>query len=498
MSRVMRSGRTYDPGQAPAAPKRCRPRLVSTMGTMTSEIQETLEGSLVLNGTGKRKGETTKRTADRALGVSTTPDAANCATSAPRVPETPDKHESALGMSVGYSGQPIYITARTSRTYRTESGDKESTHEKLQYVRVDNSPSHAYKYSKGCSEANSESNRKSEPAGISGFEEMRKAKNLLEDEELPELDADWYRDHWSWSQHLLAPDTKSGNQLDDTGSVSVNALIYEVSKNDMLTDEEYERLLETLCNQERLRSAREYKPSQTSGAGPSGACRIPPVTLEEVEDEGEGVHVVVSSGEERESEYKPAPKGKGKGKGRIGKTRPCTSLGVIIDEVQRDPDISYTERIMSQSLRESQPADRIPEGFSSGGYAQAMYRTGARDQSLVEVCCLRRVKHIAAIDKPQSEPPRPTPGLELRSKQSEPRHASQRDGGSRNIQNHDPSKSRRYSRRDERPNLAGTPSDSNDDQSESSSSGSLDSESSNDEDEPWGNPNRQIMKLLAV
>ncbi|KAF8670630.1 hypothetical protein RHS04_08585 [Rhizoctonia solani] len=450
-----------------------RARLI-TFGSIPGT--ETLEGSLVLKGTGKRKGaltnkappiqrisnlrieypqdthktadarnntdasdkdnrdaapqETTKRTADRALGVPTTPDAANRATSTSRVPKTPNKHKSALGMSVGYSGQSIYITACTSRTYRTESGNEESTHEKPQYVIVDNSPSHAYKYCKGRSKVNSESNRKSEPVGISWFEEMRKAKNLLKEEELPELDANWYRDHWSWLQYLSAPDTESGNQLDNTGSVSVNALIYKVSKNNMLTDEEYERLLEMLRNQERLRTAREYKPSQTSGAGLSGAHCIPSVTLEEVEDKGKRFHIVISSDKEHESEYKLALKGKGKRKGRIKKTRPRTSLGVIIDKVQRDPDISYTECVKSQSLRESQPADRIPEGFSSGGYVQAI-------------------------------------------------------------------KSGRYSHRDERPKLAGTPSDPNDDQSESSSSSSLDSKSNNDEDKTWGNPNRQIMKLLA-
>ncbi|KAF8703643.1 hypothetical protein RHS03_06199, partial [Rhizoctonia solani] len=366
----------------------------------------------------------------------------------------------------------------------------------------DDSPSHAYKYCKGHSEVghsevNSESDRKSEPVGISWFDEMRKAENLLEEEELPGLDADWYRDHWSRSQYLSAPDTESGNQLDDTGSVSVNALIYEVSGNDMLTDEEYERLLEMLRNQERLRTAREYEPSQTSGAGPSGARRTPPVTLEEVEDEGERAHIVVSSGEERESEYELAPKGKGKRKGRIEKNRPRTSLGVIIDEVQRDPDISYTERVKSQSLRESQPANHIPEGFSSGGYAQAMYGAGARDRSSAEVRRSSRVEYIAAIDKPRSDPSRPAHGSELRSERSEPRLASQRDGDSRNSRNYDPSESGRQSRRDERPDPAGTPSDPDDDRSESSSSSSSDSESSNDEDEPRGNPNRQIMKLLA-
>ncbi|QRW26233.1 Transposon Ty3-G Gag-Pol polyprotein [Rhizoctonia solani] len=223
----------------------------------------------------------------------------------------------------------------------------------------------------------------------------------------------------------------------------------------MLTDEEYKRLLEMLRNQERLRTAREYKPSQTSGAGPSGACCTLPVTLEEVEDKGKRVHIVVSSDEECE------------------------------------------KRVKSQSLQESQLADCIPEGFSSSGYAQAMYRTGAWDQLLAEVCCLRRVEHIAAIDKPQSDLYRPTYGLELRSEQSEPRIASQRDGDSCNSQNYDPSKSGSHSCRDERPNPAGTPSDPDDDQSESSSSSSLDSKSSNDEDKPWGNPNRQIMKLLA-
>ncbi|KAF8749784.1 hypothetical protein RHS01_09845 [Rhizoctonia solani] len=490
MSRVMRSGRTYDPGQAPAAPKRRGPKSVSTMGTKTSERQgeyenderarlitfgsipgtETLEGSLVLKGTGKRKGvswttsdgvklspaaykaltnkappirrksnlrieypqdtrktadarndtdasdedngdaapqETTARTADRALGVPTTPDAADRATGTSRVPKTPEKHESAMGMSV-------------------ESGDEESAHEKPQYVIVDDSPSHAYKHCKGQSEVNSKSDRKSEPVGISWFEEMRKAENLPEEEELPELDAD--------------------------------------CENDMLTDEEYERLLEMLRNQERLRTAREYEPSQTSGAGPSGARRTPPVTLEEVEDEGERVHRVVSSDEERESEYELAPKGKGKRKGRIEKNRPRTSLGVIIDEVQRDPVISYTERVKSQSLRESQPANHIPEGFSSGGYAQAMYGTRDRDRSSAEARRSRRVEYIAAIDKPQ-------------------------------VTRLDQSMVRNCAQSETRP--AGTPSDPDDDRSESSSSSSSDSESSNNEDEPRGNPNRQIMKLLA-
>ncbi|CCO36320.1 hypothetical protein BN14_10453 [Rhizoctonia solani AG-1 IB] len=74
MSRVMHRGRTYDSGQAPAAPKRrarrsasakqegenngeikskSEPKLI-TFGTIP--VTETLEGLLVLNGMGKRRG----------------------------------------------------------------------------------------------------------------------------------------------------------------------------------------------------------------------------------------------------------------------------------------------------------------------------------------------------------------------------------------------------------------------------------------------------------
>ncbi|KAF8753032.1 hypothetical protein RHS01_07371 [Rhizoctonia solani] len=519
MSRVMRSGRTYDPGQAPAAPKRRGPKSVSTMGTKTSERQgeyendegarlitfgsipgtETLEGSLVLKGTGKRKG-VSWTTSD---GVKLSPAAYKALTNkAPpirrksnlRIEYPQDTRETAdarndTDASDEDNGDaaPQETTARTADralgvpttlmlpTVRP-SGDEESAHEKPQYVIVDDSPSHAYKHCKGQSEVNSESDRKSEPVGISWFEEMRKAENLPEEEELPELDA---------------------TGIETTGLDRSTSRHLILSPNDMLTDEEYERLLEMLRNQERLRTAREYEPSQTSGAGPSGARRTPPVTLEEVEDEGERVHRVVSSDEERESEYELAPKGKGKRKGRIEKNRPRTSLGVIIDEVQRDPVISYTERVKSQSLRESQPANHIPEGFSSGGYAQAMYGTRDRDRSSAEARRSRRVEYIAAIDKPRSDPSRPVHGSELRSERSEPRLDSQRDGDSRNSRNYDPSESGRQSRRDERPDPAGTPSDPDDDRSESSSSSSSDSESSNNEDEPRGNPNRQIMKLLA-
>jgi hypothetical protein len=141
----------------------------------------------------------------------------------------------------------------------------------------------------------SESDDRSEPAGISWFEESRIADNAPDDSELPELDEEWYRDHWSRSQYLSAPGSEADtNRLDETESVSVNALIYEVDENDVLTDSEYEQLLETLRRQEQMRQGRGYEPSQTSGAGPSGVRRTPPVTIEEIEDKGEGPYVLVS------------------------------------------------------------------------------------------------------------------------------------------------------------------------------------------------------------
>ncbi|CCO36148.1 hypothetical protein BN14_10273 [Rhizoctonia solani AG-1 IB] len=322
MSRVMRSGRTYDPGQAPAAPERRARRSASTKqegasgdnGEIKSETEpklitfgtipgtETLEGSLVLDGTGKRRGVswtksggvklspaaykaltnkappirpttrlrimyptytrkvadaridtdaptddnredaptlTTVRAADHALGAVDAPDAADCA------PEG--------------SGRSVYVTARTSRVLDSDDNEEESAQVAPQHVVKNNSPSNDRASKRSRMGETSESDDRSEPAGISWFEESRKADNAPDDSDLPELDEEWYRDHWSRSQYLSAPGSEANtNRLDETESVSVNALIYEVDENDVLTDSEYERLLETLRRQEQMGQGRDY------------------------------------------------------------------------------------------------------------------------------------------------------------------------------------------------------------------------------------------------
>ncbi|CCO32175.1 hypothetical protein BN14_06229 [Rhizoctonia solani AG-1 IB] len=301
MSRVMRSGRTYDPGQAPAAPKRRARRSASTKqegasennGEIKSEPEpklitfgtipgtETLEGSLVLDGTGKRRGVswtksggvklspaaykaltnkappirpttrlrivyptytrevvdaridtdaptddnredaptlTTVRAADRALGAVDAPDAADCA------PEG--------------SGRTVYVTARTSRVLDSDDNEEESAQGAPQYVVANDSPSNERVSKRSRMKEVLENDDQSEPAGISWFEESRKADNAPDGSELPELDEEWYRDHRSRSQDLSAPGSEADtNRLDETESVSVNVLIYEVDENDVLTDD---------------------------------------------------------------------------------------------------------------------------------------------------------------------------------------------------------------------------------------------------------------------
>ncbi|CEL54393.1 hypothetical protein RSOLAG1IB_11639 [Rhizoctonia solani AG-1 IB] len=262
MSRVMRSGRTYDPGQAPAAPKRCTRRSASTKqegaygdnGEINSETEpklitfgtiprtETLEGLLVLGGTGKRRGVswtksgrvklspaaykaltnkappirpttklrimyltytrkvadarinmdaptndnredaptlTTVRAADRALRAINAPDAANCAPGTSGVLETPIKRENILGLSVEGSGRSIYVTARTSRVLDSDDNEEESAQVAPQYVVKNNSPSNDRASKRSRMGEASESNDWSEPTGISWFEESRKAQSKV-------------------------------------------------------------------------------------------------------------------------------------------------------------------------------------------------------------------------------------------------------------------------------------------------------------------------------
>ncbi|KDN44041.1 hypothetical protein RSAG8_05773, partial [Rhizoctonia solani AG-8 WAC10335] len=303
LNRVMRSGRTYDPGQATAPKRRTRksqqkkPSVASeaqvthvfetpdtagnhdeqaestnrepiTFGTIPAE--DRAEGSLVLSGTGRRKGVAlvddngvkvspsvykamknhaapirrlvTPRIAIPTYARQLLP-VAPFAVDTPEVnrddspsmivePETPIKTEYGLGLELGKSGNTIFVTARTSCTHDVESEDESYNETRIR----------------------------------TWDEETRRIDGLDEEAEgLPELDIEWYRDHWSRSNYLSRPATEATSQVDDdVESVRVNALIYEVDEHYVYSDDEYAEVLRNLCGEDRVH---EYVNAQSRGQG---------------------------------------------------------------------------------------------------------------------------------------------------------------------------------------------------------------------------------------
>ncbi|KAF8694387.1 hypothetical protein RHS03_08195, partial [Rhizoctonia solani] len=488
LNRVMRSGRTYDPGQAPAAPKR---RIRKTKAIEESEVEaekgeqvvnkerrlitfgsvpadDLNEEALVLQGAGRRKGvawvkaggvkvspavyraltnrtppikpkaSTNTREADThptmearkgadackeadapeseredspkdtqeathtALGGSASPDAAQSEPCALKSPKTPTGRDTGSGLEFDQSGATIFVTARTSRVLEDRSEDEESAGLEPQYIVLNESPSN-----NRAIERSHVRQETGEIRRVSWFDEMRKADVAPETgRDLPELDIEWYRDHWSRSDYLSVPETEQTSEYRNASegeNVRVSAIICEVNDDYVLDDEEYEATVLKLQALERARMFAESQvPSQTSGAGPSGSRRSPRVTVEEIVDEDAPRYVVISSDEEESDVLDVSRKGKGKEPTR--KNRPRRSLGVAIDEIEPvKADINESERRQSSRITSVHRSEYVPDGFRSGGYIESRYgkvTSGRGDRSDT-----RTIKNESEIESPRIRSP---------------------------------------------------------------------------------------------
>ncbi|KAF8697552.1 hypothetical protein RHS03_07753, partial [Rhizoctonia solani] len=488
LNRVMRSGRTYDPGQAPAAPKR---RIRKTKAIEESEVEaekgeqivnkerrlitfgsvpadDLNEEALVLQGAGRRKGvawvkaggvkvspavyraltnrtppikpkaSTNTREADThptmearkgadackeadapeseredspkdtqeathtALGGSASPDAAQSEPCALKSPKTPTGRDTGLGLEFDQSGATIFVTACTSRVLEDRSEDEESAGLEPQYIVLNESPSN-----NRAIERSHVRQETGETRQVSWFDEMRKADVAPETgRDLPELNIEWYRDHWSRSDYLSVPETEQTSEYRNASegeNVRVSAIICEVNDDYVLDDEEYEATVLKLQALERARMFAESQvPSQTSGAGPSGSRRSPRVTVEEIVDEDAPRYVVISSDKE-ESEVLDVSR-KGKGKEPTRKNCPRRSLGVAINEIEPvKSDINESERRQSSRITSVHQSEYVPDGFRSGGYIESRYgkvTSGRGDRSDT-----RTTKNESKIESPRIRSP---------------------------------------------------------------------------------------------
>jgi hypothetical protein len=105
---------------------------------------------------------------------------------------------------------------------------------------------------------------------------------------LPELNVEWYWDHWSRSDYLPVPESEPVSKCVDPcedNSIRVSAIICEVNNNYILDNKEYKAAVLKLQALERAQQfAESQAPSQTSGAGLLGVQQSPRVTVEEIED----------------------------------------------------------------------------------------------------------------------------------------------------------------------------------------------------------------------
>ncbi|KAF8690182.1 hypothetical protein RHS03_08999, partial [Rhizoctonia solani] len=421
LNRVMRNGRTYDPGQAPAAPKR-RNQKTKAIEEPKVEAEKVPgdnlnEKALVLQGAGRRKGvawvkagrvkastntreanthptmearkgadackeadtpeseredspKDTQEATHTALGGSASPDAAQSEPCALKSPKTPTGRDTGSGLEFDQSGATIFVTARTSRVLEDRSEDKESA---------------------GAMEWSHVRQKTGETQQVSWFDEMRKADVAPETgRDLPELDIEWYRDHWSRSDYLLVPETEQTSEyrnVSEGENVRVSAIICEVNDNYVLDNEEYEATVLKLQALEHAQMFAESQvPSQTSGVGPSGSRQSPRVTVEEIVDKDAPRYVVILSDEEENNVLDASRKGKGKEPTR--KTRPRRGLGLAIDEIEPiKSDINETECRQSSRITSVHQSEYIPDGFRSGGYIKSRYGkdlepTSEQDESL--------------------------------------------------------------------------------------------------------------------
>ncbi|KAF8747148.1 hypothetical protein RHS01_11425 [Rhizoctonia solani] len=340
----------------------------------------------------------TQEATHTALGGSASPDAAQSEPCALKSPKTPTGRDTGLGLEFDQSGATIFVTACTSQVLEDRSEDKESAGLEPQYIVLNKSPSN-----NRAMEQSHVRQETGETQQVSWFDKMRKADVALETgRDLPELDIEWYRDHWSRSDYLLVSETEQTSEYRNASkgeNVRVSAIICEVNDNYVLDNEEYKATVLKLQALERAQMFAESQvPSQTSGAGPSGSQRSPRVTVEEIVDKDAPRYVVILSDKEESDVLDVSRKGKGKEPTR--KTRPRCSLGVAIDEIEPvKSDINESERRQSSRITSVHQSEYVPDGFRSGGYIESRYgkvTSGRGDQSNT-----RTAKNESKIESPR-------------------------------------------------------------------------------------------------
>ncbi|QRW24370.1 Transposon Ty3-G Gag-Pol polyprotein [Rhizoctonia solani] len=225
----------------------------------------------------------TQEATHTALGGSASPDAAQSEPCALKSPKTPTGRDTGLGLEFNQ---------------KDRSEDKELAGLEPQYIVLNKSPSN-----NRAMEQSHVRQETGETQQVSWFDKMRKADVALETgRDLPELDIEWYRDHWSRSDYLLVSETEQTSKYRNASkgeNVRVSAIICEVNDNYVLDNEEYKATVLKLQALERAQMFAESQvPSQTSGAGPSGSQQSPRVTVEEIVDKDAPRYVVILSDKE--------------------------------------------------------------------------------------------------------------------------------------------------------------------------------------------------------
>ncbi|KAG8792113.1 hypothetical protein FRC12_007165 [Ceratobasidium sp. 428] len=207
-------------------------------------------------------------------------------------------------------------------------------------------------------------------------EEVERAMGDGEGSLLPE-DGPWVNPDWSRSNYMSAP-TRSNDESAEikSESVELNAFIYKVEGNYVLSDSEYADVLRSL----RSDAQSNGLPSQTSGAGPSSTHNYHRVTVEEIED----VDAPSIRSFRTISDASVTTTGKGKKKASHKKKKKkrtkAAELGVEVDELKRSTkkDDDRRARRRSSGKFDTSNVERTPPGFKSGGYLELVHGHNAR------------------------------------------------------------------------------------------------------------------------
>ncbi|KAG8678757.1 hypothetical protein FRC08_017534 [Ceratobasidium sp. 394] len=290
---------------------------------MVSECDARLTAEASVNGDAASRGD---EVAESVPSINATPETQRCGTV---IPETDDENN-------------IFVTARTSRVRSRSLSNASSTIVNNKIENAQSEPetlrvrrrSRLEKRPRAKSVSDiSPSPRRSVNRRTSWADELARAEGERDGSDgLPEVDQAWVNPDWSRSAYESVSVRSEQADGSEKESVAINAVVYELDSDFVISDSEYANILRNLREQARERGT----PSQTSGAGPSGRRTNPRVTVEEVEDE-DNVRSHQSLGSASEGSVTPSGKGKGKHKNKKKKKTKRTKapeLGIDLDNLK--------------------------------------------------------------------------------------------------------------------------------------------------------------------